>query len=157
MTVKFDTALNYTLPLEGGYVNDPHDPGGETNFGICKRNHPNVDIKNLTREQAAEIYQREYWQESYERINSLAIVNKVFSEAVNIGVKNANICLQRAVRASIGILLKEDGVLGNLSIIAINRAPFESLLACYKSELAGHYRAINDPDFINGWLNRAYA
>ena len=46
---------------EGGYVNDPKDPGGETNYGIAKRSHPTVDIKKLTLADAMAIYKREYW------------------------------------------------------------------------------------------------
>ncbi len=46
---------------EGGYVNDPHDAGGETNMGISKRSYPDVDIKHLTREDAEEIYYRDFW------------------------------------------------------------------------------------------------
>jgi lysozyme family protein len=59
----FDKAVQFVLSdrIEGGYVNNPVDPGGETNFGICKRAHPNVDIKNLTRDEAIVIYKREYW------------------------------------------------------------------------------------------------
>jgi len=49
---KFDEIIEVVLEHEGGYVNDPDDPGGETNFGIAKRSHPDVDIKNLTKEGA---------------------------------------------------------------------------------------------------------
>jgi lysozyme family protein len=49
------------LDIEGGYVNDPNDPGCETNFGISKKSYPNVDIKNLTRSQAIAIYNRDYY------------------------------------------------------------------------------------------------
>ena len=52
---KFDDIIEVVLEHEGGYVNDPKDPGGETNFGIAKRSHPDVDIKNLTKEDAKEI------------------------------------------------------------------------------------------------------
>jgi hypothetical protein len=45
---KFDEIIEVVLEHEGGYVNDPKDPGGETNYGIAKRSHPDVDIKNLT-------------------------------------------------------------------------------------------------------------
>jgi len=58
---KFEMAINFVLPQEGGYVNDPKDPGGETNFGISKRKYPNVDIKNLTDLGAVAIYRRDYW------------------------------------------------------------------------------------------------
>lgn len=59
--MKFEEAVEFVLAYEGGYVNDPNDPGGETNFGISKRAYPNVDIKNLTREDVIDIYRRDYW------------------------------------------------------------------------------------------------
>ncbi len=46
---------------EGGYVNDPHDRGGETKFGISKRSYPHEDIPNLTRDEAIKIYYQDYW------------------------------------------------------------------------------------------------
>jgi len=53
--------ISKTIHIEGGYVNDPKDSGGETNHGISKRSFPNVDIKNLTFEQAIEIGYAFYW------------------------------------------------------------------------------------------------
>ena len=47
-----------------GYVNDPKDPGGETNYGISKRAYPDVDIKNLTEDGAKDIYKRDYWDKN---------------------------------------------------------------------------------------------
>jgi lysozyme family protein len=58
---KFYNALRFTIPHEGGYVNDPDDAGGETKWGISKRYNPDIDIKELTPEQAAEIYYEKYW------------------------------------------------------------------------------------------------
>ena len=58
---SFDEIIDIVLEHEGGYVNDPDDPGGETNFGIAKRSHPDVDIANLTKAGAKEIYKAEYW------------------------------------------------------------------------------------------------
>ena len=55
MLTDFNDIIEVVLHHEGGYVNDPKDPGGETNFGIAKRSHPDVDIKNLTEEGAKEI------------------------------------------------------------------------------------------------------
>ena len=54
--MDFTSAFDFVLGREGGYVNDPHDPGGETNFGITKRDHPDLDIKNLSIKKAREIY-----------------------------------------------------------------------------------------------------
>jgi lysozyme family protein len=85
----FPAALRWILQREGGYVNDPADPGGETNFGISKRAYPDVDIKNLTRDQAATLYQRDYWIpagcDTLDQGPALA----VFDTAVNLGVSRA--------------------------------------------------------------------
>ena len=61
MLISFDEIIDITLKHEGGYVHDPKDLGGETNFGIAKRFYPDVDIKNLTKEEAKEIYKKDYW------------------------------------------------------------------------------------------------
>ena len=58
MLTTFDEIIEVTLHHEGGYVHDPSDLGGETNYGIAKRFYPDVDIKNLTKEGAKEIYKK---------------------------------------------------------------------------------------------------
>ena len=55
----FDVYFEKVISHEGGYSNDAKDPGGETNFGISKRAYPQVDIKNLTRDAAKQIYKRD--------------------------------------------------------------------------------------------------
>ena len=57
----FAKAIAFTLQREGGHVNDPDDPGGETNFGLSKRAYPYLDIAGLTLDQATHIYRRDYW------------------------------------------------------------------------------------------------
>lgn len=59
--MNFDAAFSIVIGIEGNYNNDPHDPGGETKFGISKRAYPHLDIANLTLDQAKAIYQRDYW------------------------------------------------------------------------------------------------
>ena len=59
--MPFYQEIKHVLKREGGYVNDPDDPGGETKYGISKRAHPDVDIASLTPESAAEIYKDYYW------------------------------------------------------------------------------------------------
>jgi len=85
----FEDALKFVLKWEGGYSNDPNDPGGETKFGISKRSYPNLDIKNLTLEQAKEIYFQNYWLKAGcdELTSPLDII--VFDTAVNMGVSRA--------------------------------------------------------------------
>lgn len=88
----FKNSLRFTLLEEvgsspnGGYTNNPADPGGETKWGISKRAHPSVDIKNLTREQAADIYVKEYWDASGCDSIPWPLCAVVFDSAVNCGV-----------------------------------------------------------------------
>lgn len=161
---NFHLAVAVVLQHEGGFVNNAKDPGGATNFGISLRylrqyrcNTIVEDIKNLTREEAIKIYQADWWeQHNYNAIYHQAIATKVFDLAVNMGAKQAHICLQRALRAATGNPLSEDGVLGEKTVVAINTAHPEILLAAFKSEAAGFYRLLHKPEFETGWLNRAY-
>lgn len=79
-------ALKFVFKWEGGYVNDPKDPGGETKYGISKRAHPYLDIKNLDLETASGIYKDKYWDEmncdSFEPKLAVCIMDA----AVNVGV-----------------------------------------------------------------------
>lgn len=77
----FEPAIEIVLDNEGGYVNDPKDPGGETKFGISKAAYPNVDIANLTVDQAKEIYRKDYWL--FDGIYSQAVANKLMDAYVN--------------------------------------------------------------------------
>ena len=71
---------------DGGYTNNPVDPGGETKYGISKRAHPNEDIKNLTPERALAIYDEEYWTKAGCDSIPFPLNVVVFDSAVNCGV-----------------------------------------------------------------------
>lgn len=86
---RFSVSLKFVLEHEGGYVNDPKDPGGETKWGIAKRYHPNLDIKNLTPQQATEIYYNEYWAPSRCAGLQYPLCLVVFDTAVNMGTSQA--------------------------------------------------------------------
>lgn len=58
---RFEAFMPFVFKWEGGYDNDPDDPGGETKYGIDKRSHPHENIKELTKERATEIYRIHYW------------------------------------------------------------------------------------------------
>lgn len=88
MRENFAVAVGFVLKHEGGYSNDPDDPGGETNFGIAKRYHPNVDIKALDAHAAAEIYLKEYWLPEGDIIPFPKDI-AFFDMAVNMGRKPA--------------------------------------------------------------------
>lgn len=85
----FEEAVAKVLKHEGGYVNDPDDPGGETKYGISKRAYPNVDIKNLTEAQAKAIYKRDYWDAIGADQLPANVRYAAFDTAVNMGVGKA--------------------------------------------------------------------
>ena len=107
--MNFDQAFDLVIGHEGGYVNDPRDPGLETNWGISKRSYPNLDIKSLTLEQAQAIYRRDYWQQaSCDRMQPKIAV-AVFDSAVHHGPKTAIKLLQRALKVA------DDGEYGRVT------------------------------------------
>lgn len=158
----FTRAIATTLRHEGGYSDNPADPGGETKYGISRRQYPHLDIKSLTRAQAVEIYYRDWWLRfDFSRLPETAGA-KVFDLAVNIGPANAVRCLQRASRAC-GHRLDDDGALGPRTLAAVFAADRNALLAALRSEAAGYYRALaiskgrgTADEFLAGWLKRAY-
>jgi lysozyme family protein len=60
--MRFPEVFDRVIGHEGGYVNDPNDPGGETQWGISKRSYPHLNIRMLTRAEAMGIYDRDFWQ-----------------------------------------------------------------------------------------------
>src|SRR3990167_2821806 len=90
-TKMFDRLLGH----EGGYTNDPNDPGGETNWGISKRSYPDLDIKALTRDEAKVIYKRDFWDKL--PTFSPAVKFQVFDFGINSGFSTAIRYLQRVV------------------------------------------------------------
>ncbi len=162
MNEKFARAIKVILAHEGGYVNDPNDLGGETNFGISKRSYPNVDIKNLTREQAIEIYCRDWWDRyGYGEIEDLNVATKIFDLSVNMGPSPAHKLLQRAVNWVSEANLVEDGVLGSLTLKATNQADPQKVVEALRFMAARRYYELAkarpaNRGFLLGWLNRAY-
>ena len=124
MLVKFDEIIEVVLHHEGGYVNDPDDPGGETNFGVAKRSHPDVDIKNLTKDGAKEIYKETYWDKN--KVESLPenLRHIAFDMYVNQGKSRGVKILQQAANAK-GAGLKVDGGLGPMTLKAITESNVE--------------------------------
>lgn len=94
---RFDAFIGPLLNSEGGYVNDPNDHGGETRFGISKRSFPSLDIKNLTRDKAKEIYYNNYYKRSgADKIADPRLAELHFDAAVNHGIGGANRLMKRS-------------------------------------------------------------
>jgi lysozyme family protein len=155
MSDHFAEAITRTLQHEGGYVNDPADPGGETNFGISKRAYPEVNIRNLTPRQARDIYRRDYWNApGYYGIKDCELACKVFDLGVNLGPRRATRLLQMAANL-LGAGLVVDGRIGVNTLGAVNGCRHQrALLAALKYLAARHYIDLDQPRFLAGWLNR---
>ncbi|OZI23758.1 hypothetical protein CAL26_10025 [Bordetella genomosp. 9] len=147
--MNFDIACDRLLDAEGGYVNDPNDPGGETKFGISKRSYPNVDIKNLTRDQAKSIYLRDFWN----RINADKLPDGVafqaFDFAVNSGIETAVRKLQRALGVA------DDGHWGPISQAAADAMSESDQIMLLNAERLDFMRRLSTwKSFGAGWAGR---
>lgn len=95
MKTNFEKAIAFVLDIEGGYVNDPKDPGGETKYGISKRAYPALNIAELTESKAKEIYKADYWDKLHCDDVSSPLDMCAFDTAVNMGPSVASDMLKR--------------------------------------------------------------
>jgi len=129
--MKFDDAFKIVLGFEGGYVNDPADKGGETNYGITyntlndAKNKGwipfNVTIQNIQLEHAKIIYKKGYWDvvQADSLPHPLDLI--MFDSAVNHGPGAAVKLLQKSLNALLRYTeLKIDGIVGPLTLRAVN-------------------------------------
>ena len=166
---NFNNAIDIVLQHEGGYSNDPDDPGGSTNFGITQRylnglvaqgKYQATDVRYLTVDAATHIYQLYWWiAYSYGSIVDQSLATKIFDEAVNIGPGRLHRFVQQAC-CDLGQQLTVDGALGQHSFDAINALNPQQLLAKIKERLIEYYQelATEHPvlgKYLNGWINRA--
>jgi lysozyme family protein len=157
----FLTAVAITLVWEGGLVLDPADPGGTTNFGIASKDHPGLAVRNLTRDQAIEIYREGYWKPLYSQIAAQPIANKIFDMGVNMGVGTAVKILQRSLRGASSLGgPNPDGVFGPETLAQVNEdLTGLHVLPPYRQLLSQHYLDIvkvtpSSTKFLGGWLRR---
>jgi len=152
-------ALEKTLKWEGGYT---VDTGGKTKFGISQKAYPNLDIPNLTIEQAREIYRRDYWNRIQgDYIRSQKTAAALFDYAVNAGVSKSVKAAQAALKAK-GYPVTIDGVLGAGTLAAIN-SQGDNLADLITQERVKFYEALvkSNPAkygvYLKGWLKRAHS
>lgn len=145
----FSVYMERVLGHEGGYVNLPADPGGETQWGIAKRSYPNVDIKALTREEAIAIYHRDFWGTVDGDQLPSALAFQALDAAVNHGVGTAVRWLQRAAGVA------DDGHFGPVSLAAVKAAdPSDMVLKFLSYRLDFYTRLATFPTFGKGWVRR---
>jgi lysozyme family protein len=148
--MNFDVAFDRLIGNEGGYVNDPADPGGETNWGISKRSYPGIDIKALTREGAKRIYRADFWDRGHMADYDGAIAFQVFDVAVNSGIETAVRMMQRAAGVA------DDGHIGPVTVAAVKAHSVTDMLLLIVAERLDFWTKLSTWDkFGRGWARRA--
>jgi len=159
----FNSAFKKTIGHEGGYVNDETDRGGETKYGVTKRDYPQLDIKNLTLKQAKEIYKANYYHKSFDKLSE-AIAIELFDTSVNMGALTARKMLQQALNLMNRNQLNYDdlivdGLIGDKTLQAYKKVNSRILLKVLNGLQFARYVYIAENDttqerFFNGWITR---
>lgn len=155
------------LMHEGGYVDHLNDKGGATNLGVTlkvwidngydkdgDRDIDKEDLRRITKQDAEKIAKKLYWDKiKGDQINSQSLAEFIFDWAYNSGVATATKKVQESLK------LKEDGVMGPLTIAAINSSSAKCLFDVLKIRREKFFKDIvaSNPSqrvFLNGWMNR---
>lgn len=134
---SFIALWEWSNKKDGGYTNDPVDPGGETRWGISKKAYPDIDIKSLTKEEAMLIYERDYWLKIGADKMDKRMAITCFDSAVNCGVGRTRSWLAE---------LEAKGDVKDKARWMIQRR------TQYYMDLVKKKPALNK--YIKGWLNR---
>lgn len=174
-------ALVVVFGHEGGLQCDRNDPGnwtsgkvgvgrsGCTKYGIATNSYQNIDIRHLTIQQAARIYERDYWNPLHlSELKSQGIATEVFDTAVNCGTKSSAMILQKTCNHLNGkgkdypldgrITSETIRWINDYTRIKSNRVRFWKLLNGYQ---LGRYLQIVDRNprmdmYLNSWLSRVW-
>lgn len=161
---NFDDAVTTVLANEGGYIDNPDDTGGATNFGISKHylnsvGRPCIDMHTYTRDEAILEYKRLWDSNHYNLIDNNQMATSLFSACVNLGQKIAVKLLQQAYTFIARRKITVDGILGIQTLEAINKFKNQDeLLSQFRNNRSELYKSLflNNPlknkYFIKGWL-----
>jgi len=157
MQNNFKECLDLVLKSEGGYVNNPADPGGMTNLGVTKRvweeytghGADEKEMRSLTPKKVAPLYEQKYWRPCYGEVLPRGLDFVVFSMGVNAGPGRSVKLLQQ----SLGCV--PDGVIGPRTRELISASNTATLIAKFSESRREYYRALKTfPIFGKGWLAR---
>lgn len=153
---KFEKAMKFIRVVEGGKFFHPNDPGGFTNMGLTQRDYPKLDLKNLTRKQADDIFYKDYWKRSSASSLPFPAYISYFDAVVNTGASRANKILQEVLE------IEPDGKVGPLTLkevkayepnkLAIGLADGKQRFYLRLAQKNPRYRS-----FIKGWSRRTDA
>ncbi len=147
--MKFEDAVEIVLKSEGGLVSDLRDPGGTTNFGISQRAYPELNIAQLSKEKAIEIYKKDYWDKNKIDLMPEKIRLAVFDCCVNQGSDFAIKTLQSICG------VEKDGIIGPKTLEQLNRLDSKTILLMFCDERLKRYGSnINFYRYGLGWTRR---
>lgn len=157
----FEACLSIVLQLEGGYADNPADPGGATNMGITRKTLARwrnispwwalgtAEVKALQRAEAAKIYRASYWDRCTAGQMPAGLDLAVFDYAVNSGPDRAIKTLQ----ALLGV--KADGQVGPLTLAAIGRYSVRTLIDALCDRRLSFLQGLKTfASFGRGWTSR---
>jgi len=157
MQSNYNDSLTRVLKDEGGYSNDPHDPGGPTNYGITlndyrlyiNSNGQAEDVKNMSLDQAKTIYKSKYWDaQNCDQLPS-GLDYVVFDYGVNSGIGRSTKVLQRKVGVA------ADGKIGPATIAAVNKQDKKQLINAICDERMAFLKGLSTWQYYGkGWTNR---
>ncbi len=170
---EFDKYKSSILEIEGGYQNNPHDPGnynsrGElvgTNHGISAKLYEKVigrpptvaDMKSITKERALSIFYNWFWVPMMaNKIDSQAIAETFVDHGINAGIPRAVRLMQHVLNDYFYAGLKVDGRMGPKTLAAVNASPERELFDAYNTARIDYYESLNNAHFEHGWKNRVY-
>lgn len=161
MNAEFEKVFDRVIGHEGRFQNNPGDRGNwtggavrkgvlkGTKFGISAMTYPDLDIENLTVDQAKAIYYRDWWVKLEMELFKAALSYQMFDAAINHGMVNASKMLQRAVRVT------DDGIIGPVTRSSVVRMPLDDILMRFLSERLEFMTYIGTWDtFGKGWARR---
>lgn len=168
MTDFFPKALEYTVGIEKGFVNDPDDAGGPTNYGITQavlsayRGHPCTafEVSQMELSEAAEIYRAKFWNSiSLDRVRQPLITQVMFDAAVLFGPAVSVLYAQKALIDCNYYSLQVDGHAGPRTIEALNSVRPEFFVRSFADVLKARVSIVvasrpKNIKYRDGWENR---
>jgi len=159
--MNFETVFDRLIGHEGGWSDDPRDPGNwtggrpnvgqlkGTKFGIAANTYPDIDIKGLTLDAAKAIYRRDWWDKIHADEMPGAVAYQVWDFAVNAGMSRAVISLQRAVGVA------DDGKIGPRTLAAVAAMSVTDVLSRFNAERLEFYASLSTwATYGKGWARR---
>lgn len=157
MDRTFPLALTLLMEHEGGYGDDPQDPGGATNYGVTLRTFRNFygqhltepDLQQITPAQVRHIYLEGYWRPCRCPALPVGVDYAVFDGAVLSGQRRSVLWLQAA------LFVPVDGVLGPRTLAAAQAQPLSIVLRAMEKERLAFLKGLTTwPHYGGGWEPR---